>query len=78
MSLQTASKQEEEDENAEADADMEEGKLAWAGGRKEAATYDAGEAEDIAFQNAGQAAAGAAEQVAPASDLTRPPGTTCN
>lgn len=38
--------QEEEDENAEADADMEEGKLQWAGGRKEAATYDEGEVED--------------------------------
>lgn len=31
---------------------MEEGKLQWAGGRKEEATYDAGEAEDMAIQRA--------------------------
>lgn len=35
---------------------MEEGKLAWAGGRREAATYDAGEEEDVALQKAVQAA----------------------
>lgn len=46
--------QEDEDENAEADADMEEGKLQWAGGRKEEATYDAGEAEDVAIQAANE------------------------
>ncbi len=50
------SSQDEEDENAEADKDMEEGKLAWAGGRREAATYDAGEEEDVALQKAAQAA----------------------
>ncbi len=44
--------QEEEDENAEADADMEEGKLQWAGGRGEAATYDPGDAEDAALRQA--------------------------
>ena len=52
--MMTGRLQEEEDENAEADADMEEGKLQWAGGRREEATYDAGEAEDVALQAANE------------------------
>lgn len=49
--------QEDEDENAETEAGMEEGKLAWAGGRKEAATYDDGEEEDHAIASANRDAA---------------------
>ena len=41
--------QEEEDENEEAEAENQEGKLAWAGGRREEATYEAGDAEDSAI-----------------------------
>ena len=36
---------------------MEEGKLAWAGGRKEAATYDDGEVEDKQIASANREAA---------------------
>ena len=49
--------QEEEDENAEVDNENQEGKLAWAGGRKEEATYEAGDAEDKAVAAAAQQAA---------------------
>ena len=49
--------QEEEDENAEVDGENQEGKLAWAGGRKEEATYEAGDAEDKAIAAAAQKAA---------------------
>ncbi len=49
--------QEEEDENAEVDRENQEGKLAWAGGRKEEATYEAGDAEDKAIAAAVQNAA---------------------
>lgn len=49
--------QEEEDENAEVDEENQEGKLAWAGGRKEEATYEAGDAEDKAIAAAAQKAA---------------------
>ena len=49
--------QEEEDENAEAEAENQEGKLAWAGGRREEATYEAGDAEDTAIAAAAQRAA---------------------
>lgn len=49
--------QDDEDENAEAEADMEEGKLAWAGGRKEAATYDDGDEEDRVIAHANRDAA---------------------
>eukprot|EP00208_Stichococcus_sp_RCC1054_P004326 CAMPEP_0206143018 /NCGR_PEP_ID=MMETSP1473-20131121/19032_1 /ASSEMBLY_ACC=CAM_ASM_001109 /TAXON_ID=1461547 /ORGANISM="Stichococcus sp, Strain RCC1054" /LENGTH=1731 /DNA_ID=CAMNT_0053538243 /DNA_START=203 /DNA_END=5398 /DNA_ORIENTATION=- len=51
------SEKEEEDENAEADGDMEEGKLQWAGGRREAATYDDGELEDQLIASANREAA---------------------
>ena len=50
-------RQEEEDENAEVDGENQEGKLAWAGGRKEEATYEAGDAEDKAIAAAAQKAA---------------------
>ena len=53
--------QEGEDENAELDEENQEGKLAWAGGREEAATYEAGDAEDA---RAAAAARKAAEQQA--------------
>ena len=49
--------QEEENENEEAEAENQEGKLAWAGGRKEEATYEAGDAEDTAIAAAAQQAA---------------------
>ena len=49
--------QEEEDENEEAEAENQEGKLAWAGGRKEEVTYEAGDAEDTAIAAAAQRAA---------------------
>ena len=38
--------QEEEDENVEENEEYQEGKLRFAGGRKEEATYDAGDEED--------------------------------
>ena len=38
--------QEEEDENVEENEEYREGKLRFAGGRKEEATYDAGDEED--------------------------------
>ncbi len=56
-SLAYACLQEDEDENAEVDAENQEGKLAWAGGRKEEATYEAGDAEDKAIAAAAQKAA---------------------
>ncbi len=40
--------QDEEDENAETDPDFREGKLAWAGGRGEMKSYEAGDGEDRA------------------------------
>lgn len=49
--------QEEEDENAEVDGENQEGKLAWAGGRKEEATYEAGDADDKALAAQAQQAA---------------------
>ena len=39
------------------DNENQEGKLAWAGGRKEEATYEAGDAEDKAIAAAAQKAA---------------------
>ncbi len=39
------------------DNENQEGKLAWAGGRKEEATYEAGDAEDKAVAAAAQQAA---------------------
>ena len=39
------------------DGENQEGKLAWAGGRKEEATYEAGDAEDKAIAAAAQQAA---------------------
>ena len=41
--------QEDEDENQETEEEFREGKLQWAGGRKEEATYDAGDNEDAAI-----------------------------
>ena len=44
--LTQLSVQEEEDENVEENEEYREGKLRFAGGRKEEATYDAGDEED--------------------------------
>jgi DNA-directed RNA polymerase I subunit RPA1 len=49
--------QEGEDENAELDEENREGKLAWAGGRAEAATYEEGDAEDARAAAAARTAA---------------------
>eukprot|EP00891_Asterochloris_glomerata_P002925 jgi/Astpho2/2925/Aster-x1091 len=43
------SEKEDEDENQETEEEFREGKLQWAGGRKEEATYDAGDNEDAAI-----------------------------
>ncbi len=48
--------QDDEDENAEADPDFREGKLAWAGGRGEMKSYEAGDREDRAAAAAARAA----------------------
>ena len=57
--------QEDEDENQEAEEEFREGKLQWAGGRKEEATYDAGDNEDAAIaasaRRQAEAASGNAE-----------------
>lgn len=55
--------QEEENENEELDAENQEGKLAWRGGRAEEATYEAGDADDTAA-----AAAASAQAAAQAGD----------
>ena len=66
--------QEEEDENAEAEAENQEGKLAWAGGRREEATYEAGDAEDSAIAAAAQRAAQQQDDVPDVSpDVSTPP-----
>lgn len=49
--------QEEENENAELEAENQEGKLAWQGGRTEEATYEAGDNEDAAAAAAARAQA---------------------
>ncbi|KAK9909518.1 hypothetical protein WJX75_003467 [Coccomyxa subellipsoidea] len=51
------SEKEDENENAELDEENVEGKLAWQGGRSEEATYEAGDAEDVAASAAAQAQA---------------------
>ena len=55
--LNPAFAQEDADENDELDAENAEGKLAWAGGREEAATYEPGDDEDSAAAAAARAQA---------------------
>ena len=59
--------QEDEDENQEIEEEFREGKLQWAGGRKEEATYDAGDKEDAAIaasaRRQAEAASGNAEVI---------------
>ena len=68
--------QEDEDENQEAEEEFREGKLQWAGGRREEATYDAGDVEDAAIaasaRRQAEAASGNAEVILVA--LERPIG----
>ncbi len=56
LSASARSAQDDEDENAEADPDFREGKLAWAGGRGEMKSYEAGDREDRAAAAAARAA----------------------
>lgn len=49
--------QEEENENDEMDAENQEGKLAWRGGRAEEATYEAEDGDDAAAAAAARAQA---------------------
>ena len=59
--------QEDEDENQETEEEFREGKLQWAGGRREEATYDAGDKEDAAIaalaRRQAEAASGNAEVI---------------